>query len=876
MARIAGINLPVNKRALIALQYIHGIGQYNAKNIIELFGSKYIKNLEIYNFKNLAIFSFPQLTALENLTFRGDFKFISRNIKLLKNLTSLCFNECTYLESIPSQIGELDNLRTLIIDDCEGLISIPSAIKNLKKLKVLCIKKCANIKMLSSEIWNLTNIEELSLELPQSQSIPPEIGNLKKLKSLSLSSLFEVSSFPLEMWNLENLESLTFEFPELYSIDPKIGNLQNLQNLSITESKITALPLEIGHLRKLKNLNLLRNLYLKHIPLEIGNLKLLEKIDFTNFLNLYPLARLNIIFGLRIEKAKKICPTIFVHDQRDFIDNLVKDLIFLKINLQDLNKNNFYESLTFENLKNFAMLAIAYQEEKENIVFLIKNSSLNADTLSRLSSQLLLGSPQNFNEVACHINFCVDFHIDNLNLNNFFRSYFKFENNYYWNSNLINIKKMADFLLTSEGKEILIEYRDIIFRYHHSFRGFVYKNYPSNQSENIQLYPIEMEYKNDLQLREVVVLCFKSDLKDEKKLIEFLHALAEINPKDPWKFFTKYRNQKGIDQGAISIDFIVNLFKTLSKKWKLYKEIPLNYISDLEHLGRILGIVYRNSKCVLGPVLNPYFYKTIIRFDYRQLISNIEDLNEKEMLTIAEGYLSNDKLNSLKKSLDFFLSNDQENLESQIQTICGLHEIHSFDSLPLEICDEGGNIDFINLQKWLDENENGLNLLKSTIKKELFSNIRIQLKMIQSLFKYMYVTKERWNQITISGFEKFKVTFEGMFDRKFLIKSLRFKNIHPKTQAIFRIWLNKITDEQLKRFTILATSSPYVSLGTKITIEGLPDFFNEKNELDISKNSIFFHGCISTITLPKRLMDRRSIEFELNEILKCNTNFNVP
>jgi small subunit ribosomal protein S13 len=38
MARIAGVNIPVNKRALIALQYIHGIGAYNAKQIIEKAG----------------------------------------------------------------------------------------------------------------------------------------------------------------------------------------------------------------------------------------------------------------------------------------------------------------------------------------------------------------------------------------------------------------------------------------------------------------------------------------------------------------------------------------------------------------------------------------------------------------------------------------------------------------------------------------------------------------------------------------------------------------------------------------------------------------------------------------------------------------------
>ena len=35
MARIAGVNIPTNKRVLIALQYIHGIGQKAASEIIE-------------------------------------------------------------------------------------------------------------------------------------------------------------------------------------------------------------------------------------------------------------------------------------------------------------------------------------------------------------------------------------------------------------------------------------------------------------------------------------------------------------------------------------------------------------------------------------------------------------------------------------------------------------------------------------------------------------------------------------------------------------------------------------------------------------------------------------------------------------------------
>ena len=35
MARIAGVNIPTNKRVVIALQYIHGIGPTKAREIVE-------------------------------------------------------------------------------------------------------------------------------------------------------------------------------------------------------------------------------------------------------------------------------------------------------------------------------------------------------------------------------------------------------------------------------------------------------------------------------------------------------------------------------------------------------------------------------------------------------------------------------------------------------------------------------------------------------------------------------------------------------------------------------------------------------------------------------------------------------------------------
>ncbi|MBV9994408.1 MAG: 30S ribosomal protein S13 [Caulobacteraceae bacterium] len=38
MARIAGVNIPTNKRVVIALQYIHGIGPAKAREIVDKVG----------------------------------------------------------------------------------------------------------------------------------------------------------------------------------------------------------------------------------------------------------------------------------------------------------------------------------------------------------------------------------------------------------------------------------------------------------------------------------------------------------------------------------------------------------------------------------------------------------------------------------------------------------------------------------------------------------------------------------------------------------------------------------------------------------------------------------------------------------------------
>ncbi len=86
MARIAGVNIPTNKRVEVALQYIHGIGAQRAKEILESVGIEEARRVN-------------QLTDAEVLQIRetidreyiveGDLRReVTMNIKRLQDLAS--------------------------------------------------------------------------------------------------------------------------------------------------------------------------------------------------------------------------------------------------------------------------------------------------------------------------------------------------------------------------------------------------------------------------------------------------------------------------------------------------------------------------------------------------------------------------------------------------------------------------------------------------------------------------------------------------------------------------------------------------------------------------------------------------------------------
>ena len=86
MARIAGVNIPTNKRVEIALQYIHGIGSKTAKDILGKVGIESARRVnELTDAEVLQI----REAIDRDLTVEGDLRReTSMNIKRLMDLAS--------------------------------------------------------------------------------------------------------------------------------------------------------------------------------------------------------------------------------------------------------------------------------------------------------------------------------------------------------------------------------------------------------------------------------------------------------------------------------------------------------------------------------------------------------------------------------------------------------------------------------------------------------------------------------------------------------------------------------------------------------------------------------------------------------------------
>ena len=83
MARIAGVNIPLNKRTEVGLTYIYGVGPSQSKRLIqdlELDPDRYVKDLTEDEIRKLR-------DAVDNLTVEGDLRRErSQNVKRLMEI----------------------------------------------------------------------------------------------------------------------------------------------------------------------------------------------------------------------------------------------------------------------------------------------------------------------------------------------------------------------------------------------------------------------------------------------------------------------------------------------------------------------------------------------------------------------------------------------------------------------------------------------------------------------------------------------------------------------------------------------------------------------------------------------------------------------
>ncbi|CAM3235036.1 MULTISPECIES: 30S ribosomal protein S13 [Asticcacaulis] len=97
MARIAGVNIPTNKRVVIALQYIHGIGAHNAEEIVKKVGIE--DSRRVNQLSDAEVLQIRE-TIDRDYTVEGDLRReVSMNIKRLMDLA--CYRGLRHRKGLP-------------------------------------------------------------------------------------------------------------------------------------------------------------------------------------------------------------------------------------------------------------------------------------------------------------------------------------------------------------------------------------------------------------------------------------------------------------------------------------------------------------------------------------------------------------------------------------------------------------------------------------------------------------------------------------------------------------------------------------------------------------------------------------------------------
>ena len=97
MARIAGVNIPTNKRVIIALQYIHGIGPKIAEEIVQKVGIE--DSRRVNQLSDAEVLQIREAID-RDYTVEGDLRReVSMNIKRLMDLA--CYRGLRHRKGLP-------------------------------------------------------------------------------------------------------------------------------------------------------------------------------------------------------------------------------------------------------------------------------------------------------------------------------------------------------------------------------------------------------------------------------------------------------------------------------------------------------------------------------------------------------------------------------------------------------------------------------------------------------------------------------------------------------------------------------------------------------------------------------------------------------
>lgn len=162
---------------------------------------------------------------------------------------------------------------------------------------------------LPSQIGELTQLQSLVLHNNRLVSLPPEIGQLTQLKQLFLDGNY-LESLCTQIGQLTMLEQLALPHNRLVSLPSEIGQLTQLDHLHLHNNKLESLPPQIGQLLRAKVVGITHNPYLSDLPMSLGNIPALLSLhtDGTSIAESTAAAILNQCRNMRDREAAAILP----------------------------------------------------------------------------------------------------------------------------------------------------------------------------------------------------------------------------------------------------------------------------------------------------------------------------------------------------------------------------------------------------------------------------------------------------------------------------------------------------------------------------------------------------------------------------------------